>query len=99
MQIDQERNEGKLTLKIKGRLETITSIDFRRVVENNHEGIIELYVDLKELEYISSSGFRELLSASKKMKRKGGSMTIYNVNDEVMELFEITGFKEILNIR
>ena len=60
--------------------------------------IEELVLDLKNLEYISSAGLRVLLSAQKKMNRKG-SMVIKNVNDTVMEVFEITGFVDILRFR
>ncbi|MGN0438356.1 MAG: STAS domain-containing protein, partial [Lachnospiraceae bacterium] len=63
------------------------------------EGITELNVDIKELKYVTSAGLRVLLAATKKMKLKGGIMTIYNANEDVMEVFEITGFIEILNIR
>lgn len=99
MQIEQERQEDKLTLKISGRLETSTAPELQTVVDRELEGITELRMDIKDLEYVSSAGLRVLLAATKKMKAKEGIMTIHHVNEDVMEVFEITGFKEILNIR
>lgn len=99
MQIDQERQDKKLTLKVSGRLETSTAPDLQKVIDHELDGITELKVDVKEMEYVSSAGLRVLLAATKKMKAKGGIMTIHHANEEVMEVFEITGFNEILNIR
>lgn len=99
MQIEQERQENKLTLKISGRLETSTAPELQMIVDRELEGITELRMDIKELEYVSSAGLRVLLAATKKMKAKEGSMTIHHANEEVMEVFEITGFKEILDIK
>ena len=99
MQIDQERQDDKLTLKISGRLETLTAPDLQKVVDLELGEITELKLDIKELEYVSSAGLRVLLAATKKMKAKGGTMTIYHANKEVMDVFAITGFKDILNIR
>lgn len=99
MQIEQVREEEKLILKISGRLETSTAPELQSVVENELDGIADLWMDLETLEYVSSAGLRVLLAASKKMKARGGNMIVQHVNEEVMEVFEITGFKEILNIR
>lgn len=99
MQIIRERMNEKLTLKLSGRLETTTAPDLQKLVDYELEGITELNVDIKELEYISSAGLRVLLAATKRMKAKRGITTIYNANEDVMEVFEITGFNEILNIR
>lgn len=99
MQIEQVREEEKLILKISGRLETSTAPELQSVVENELDGVADLWMDLETLEYVSSAGLRVLLAASKKMKARGGNMIVQHVNEEVMEVFEITGFKEILNIR
>lgn len=99
MQIEQERQEKQLTLKLSGRLETSTAPELLGVVEEELEDVTELKLDLEKLEYVSSAGLRVLLAASKKMKAKSGAMTVHHVNEEVMEVFEITGFKEILDIR
>lgn len=98
MQIESNRTQGCLNLKLSGRLETSTALELQAVVEKELEGTDELKLDMEGIEYVSSAGLRVLLAASKEMKAKGGNMIVSHVNDDVMEVFEITGFKEILNI-
>lgn len=98
MQIESNRTQGCLELKLSGRLETSTAPELQAVVEKELEGTDELKLDMEGIEYVSSAGLRVLLAASKEMKAKGGNMIVSHVNDDVMEVFEITGFKEILNI-
>lgn len=99
MRIEQESQEKKLTLKIIGRLETSTAPDLQKALDAGLPDMVELDMDLEELAYVSSAGLRVLLGAKKKMKAKeGGVMTVRNVRKEVMEVFEITGFKEILEL-
>ncbi len=99
MQIEKEKQEKMLILKMSGRLETSTAPKLQEVVEKELEEVTELRLDMKNLEYVSSAGLRVLLAASKKMKAKNAVMTVYNVNEEVMEVFKITGFNEILSIQ
>lgn len=99
MQIEKEKQEKMLILKLSGRLETSTAPKLQEVVEKELEEVTELRLDMKKLEYVSSAGLRVLLAASKKMKAKNAVMTVYNVNEEVMEVFKITGFNEILSIQ
>jgi len=99
MQIDREKQEGKLNLKLSGRLDTSTAPMLQETLEQDEEDITELNLDMENLEYISSAGLRVLLAATKKMKAKGGTMTLYHAKEEVMEVFEITGLNEILNIQ
>jgi len=99
MQIEKEKQEKMLILKLSGRLETSTAPKLQEVVEKELEEVTELRLDMKNLEYVSSAGLRVLLAASKKMKAKNAVMTVYNVNEEVMEVFKITGFNEILSIQ
>lgn len=99
MQIEKEKQEKMLILKLGGRLETSTAPKLQEVVEKELEEVTELRLDMKNLEYVSSAGLRVLLAASKKMKAKNAVMTVYNVNEEVMEVFKITGFNEILSIQ
>ena len=99
MQIESNKTDSRLDLKLSGRLETSTAPQLQEIVDNELEGISELQMDIEHIEYVSSAGLRVLLAASKKMKGKGGSMIVSHVNDDVMEVFEITGFKEILNIQ
>ncbi len=97
MTITKEINGSKLLLKISGRLDTASSPELQEVLNNSLDGAASLVLDLKELEYISSSGLRVLLSAHKSMSGKEG-MIVKNVNETVMEVFEITGFSDILSI-
>lgn len=99
MQIESNKTDSRLDLKLSGRLETSTAPQLQEIVDKELEGISELQMDIEHIEYVSSAGLRVLLAASKKMKAKGGSMIVSHVNDDVMEVFEITGFKEILNIQ
>lgn len=99
MQIEREEQGDKITLKLIGRLNTVTSPLLQKTLEQEKEDITEIDMDLEKLEYISSSGLRVLLATTKKMKAKGGTMTLYNVNEEVMEVLEITGLNVVLDIR
>lgn len=99
MQIEREKQEEKLTLKLSGRLDTSTAPMLQETVEREQEGVTELNLDMEKLEYVSSAGLRVLLSSAKKMTAKGGTMNLFHVNEDVMDVFEITGFNEILNIR
>lgn len=97
MTIDKNHDGTKLEIALEGRLDTMTAPQLEEEVKNNIEGIKELIFDLKNLAYVSSAGLRVLLSAQKIMNKQG-SMTIRNANEEVMEIFEVTGFIDILNI-
>ncbi|MCR5619637.1 MAG: STAS domain-containing protein [Lachnospiraceae bacterium] len=97
MTIDKTLEGTKLEISLEGRLDTMTAPQLEEEVKNNIEGIKELIFDLKNLAYVSSAGLRVLLSAQKIMNKQG-SMTIRNANEEVMEIFEVTGFIDILNI-
>ena len=98
MTIETSREQEKLCLKVKGRLDTMTSPQLDKEVETNLKGTEQLTMDLSELDYVSSAGLRVLLSAHKSMKKQGGSMVVRGVNEEVQEVFTITGFSEILTI-
>lgn len=91
--------EGKtLTLEIDGRLDTLTSPTLQNEINSSIEGIENLVLDFKKLVYISSAGLRVVLSAQKEMNVRG-SMVVKNCSQEVMEIFEMTGFSEILNLK
>lgn len=87
----------ELNIALEGRLDTNTAPKLEAELKKNIEGITRLVFDIEKLEYISSAGLRVLLSAHKIMTRQG-IMAIRNVREEVMEIFEVTGFDEILNI-
>ena len=98
MTIEIKKNVDELVLEITGRVDTITAPALDKTINENLEGVKTLILDLKSLEYISSAGLRVLLSAQKKMSQIG-SMKIKNVCELVMEVFEMTGFADILNIK
>ena len=97
MKINKMTEGEKLTIGIEGRLDTTTSPELSKELETSLDGVTELVLDLTLLEYISSSGLRVLLSAQKAMNGKG-TMVVKNVSEMVMEVFDITGFTDILTI-
>lgn len=96
MTIDKELADGKLTLKVGGRLDTNTSPDLE--AELKLDGVNEVVFDFANLEYISSAGLRILLTAQKAMMACGGKMTVANPNESVKGVFEITGCSDIFTI-
>ena len=97
MEINKNLNGDVLELKIIGRLDTTTAPALEAEVKNSLEGLKSIVFDLEGLEYISSAGLRVLLSAQKSMNKQG-TMKLVNVNEVVMEVFEITGFVDVLTI-
>ncbi len=97
MKIDLKKEDKKLTIKLGGKLDTNTSPELDSKM-NELEGMEEVIIDMKELDYISSAGLRVLLSMQKVMNKQG-KMTIINVCDNVMDIFEVTGFSDILTIQ
>ena len=97
LNIDKSVNGNELVLKLSGRLDTTTAPELETEVKSNIEGIGSLIFDLGALEYISSAGLRVLLS-SQKIMNKQGDMVVRNVSEEVKEIFEVTGFSDILTI-
>ena len=97
MTIEIKRNAEVTTIDIVGRLDTTTAPELDKTINNDIADVKNLVLDFKGLEYISSAGLRVLLGAQKKMQ-KIGSMKLINVCEEVMEVFEMTGFADILVI-
>ena len=97
MTIEIKRNAEETTIELSGRLDTTTAPVLDKTINNDLEGTKNLILNFKNLEYISSAGLRVLLGAQKKMQ-KIGSMKVINVREEVMEVFEMTGFADILTI-
>ena len=98
MTIDKVQNGTELTVRVSGRLDTTTAPQLEEDLKASFDGVETLVMDLSDLEYISSAGLRVLLSAQKVMSRQG-SMTVTGVNDTIMEIFEVTGFSDILTIK
>ncbi len=88
--------EGKAAFALEGRLDTVTAPDLEQELKGALDGVSELTMDLGKLEYVSSAGLRVLLSAQKVMNKQG-RMKLVNVSDTIMEIFEVTGFAEILS--
>ena len=97
MTITEERNNNLVILKIEGRLDTTTAPTLEKTINEILDGVTELVLDMNQLTYVSSAGLRVLLSTQKKMN-KLGTMKLIGVCEEVMEVFEMTGFADILNI-
>ena len=97
MTIEKTVTENALDLKISGRLDKTTAPQLEAELKQIVGEITELTLDFFELEYMSSAGLRVLLAAQKVMNRQGG-MKLIGVNDDIMEVFEITGFSDILTI-
>ena len=97
MTISIDKNEDAMTITLEGRLDTESAPELDKIVETELYGIKTLVFDMKGLEYISSSGIRVILKAQKTMNNQG-VMKLTNVNDTVMEVFDITGFLDILTI-
>ena len=97
MTINKQLNGSALTLALEGRLDTVTSPELDKVLDENLDGAESIVLDFAGLDYISSAGLRVLLSAHKAMAGKGG-MKVVNVKDIVKEVFDVTGFADILDI-
>lgn len=98
MTIETVEEPGKLLLEIAGRLDTATAPKLEETLKNKLEGVVELVLDITGLEYISSAGLRVLLTAHKTMKRQEGSMIVRGANEDIREVFVITGFINILTV-
>ena len=97
MTIDKKTEGKQLELAVSGRLDTMTAPELEKVIKENIEGVQELVLDFKDLEYISSAGLRVVLGARKAMG-DGGSFMVCNLCSDVREIFDITGFSDIITI-
>ena len=97
MTIAKNQNGTHLDLAVEGRLDTTTAPQLEAELKQSMNGVTELALDFSKLEYLSSAGLRVLLSAQKVMNKQG-SMVIRNVNETIMEIFEVTGFADILTV-
>lgn len=97
MTINKNQEGTRLEILLEGRLDTTTSPMLETELKQALDGITELTFNFEKLEYISSAGLRILLAAQKRMSRQG-SMVVKNVNEVIAEVFEVTGFSDILTI-
>ena len=98
MNINIEKENGITILKIEGRLDTTSAPELEKAINDEGEALKNLVLDFKGVDYISSAGLRVLLTAQKKMNVQG-SMELVNVSEAVMDIFEMTGFADILVIK
>jgi anti-sigma B factor antagonist len=97
LDIKKTMDGDKLIIALEGRLDTITAPELEAVVKEELDGANSLEFDFTNLAYVSSAGLRVLLSAQKTMNGKGG-MVVKNVSEEIQEIFDVTGFSDILTI-
>ena len=97
LNIEKKTNESELTVALTGRLDTTTAPELETVIKQSLDDVTALNIDMEALEYISSAGLRVLLSAQKVMNKKG-EMKVTHVSETIMEIFEVTGFSDILTI-
>ncbi len=97
MEIKVNQKKNMVIIMPIGRLDTTTSPQFEQEIKK-YISVPNLQVDFKNLEYISSAGLRVILTAFKQITKQGGTMKLCNLNDQVMEVFEITGFKKIFKL-
>lgn len=97
LNIEKTQNNDTLTVALDGRLDTTTAPRLETELKAALDDVNALVFDMKKLAYISSAGLRVLLSAQKVMNKKGG-MVVRNVNAEIMDIFDVTGFVDILTI-
>ena len=97
MTIEKNLNGTELAVTIAGRLDTTTAPQLEAALKESYEGVEKLVLDFTALEYLSSAGLRVLLAAQKVMNKQG-EMIIRNVNETINEIFEVTGFVDILTI-
>ena len=99
MTVTEDFVDDKLVLSVEGRIETNTAPEFQSAVLGAFQKCSNVVIDFEEVAYISSAGLRGLLLGHKTAQSKGGSMVLTNVNDAVMEVLKVTGFKNILTIQ
>ncbi|MGN0480049.1 MAG: STAS domain-containing protein [Lachnospiraceae bacterium] len=98
MNISKTLEGTELTIALTGRLDTTTAPELEKEVKDSLDGVTKFTLDLAKLEYISSAGLRVLLGAQKVMNKQG-EMTVTNVSSDIQEIFDVTGFCDILNIQ
>lgn len=98
MQVDIRKDNSTLTLKLEGRLDTLSAPELDAGLKNSLEGIELLILDFSRLQYVSSAGLRVILSAQKQMTARNGKMIVRDVNPGVLDILEMTGFAGILTI-
>jgi anti-sigma B factor antagonist len=99
METVKSLSDGKIILSVNGKLSAAAAPEFDAAVEDALGESDTLVLDFKEVSYLASAGLRVLVSAQKKLSARGGALSLVNVRNEVMDVFEVTGLDEILDIR
>ena len=97
MEVKKELQGTTLTVQISGRLDASNAAELTKELNTSLNGVKDLILDFNGLEYVASAGLRVLLTAQKRMNKQG-SMKVKNISQEIREIFEVTGFDELLNI-
>ncbi len=97
LNINKNASGSNLTVSLEGRLDTTTAPQLEEELKSSLDGVTDLVIDIKDTQYISSAGLRVLLSAQKTMNKQG-KMVVKNPSEEVKEIFDVTGFSDILTI-
>ena len=97
MTIEKNLNGTELNVKVSGRLDTTTAPELEATLNDSMSGVTKLVLDFASLEYLSSAGLRVLLQAQKTMNKQG-EMVVRNINETISEIFEVTGFSDVLTI-
>ena len=98
MTVEKITNGDSLTLRVEGRVDTTNAKEFEEIITNSLDGVKNLIMDFESLEYISSAGLRVILMVIKTMKKQG-SMSVINANEMVKEIFEVTGFSDLMEVK
>ena len=98
MEVKFNKQDSTLTVAISGNIDTVTAPELDTKLQENLSGIKDLILDFAAVDYISSAGLRVILMANQQLEDADGTMTIKNVNDDVRDVFEMTGFDSLLNL-
>ena len=98
MEVKFDKQDSNLTVVISGNIDTVTAPELDSKLQENLSGIKNLVLDFAAVDYISSAGFRVILMTNQLMEDADGEMTVKNVNDDVRDVFEMTGFDSLLNL-
>lgn len=98
MEATFDKNANSLTVAVTGSIDTVTAPQLDSLLQENWDGVTELIMDFAEVDYISSAGLRVILMANQQMEECDGSMTVRNINEDIREIFEMTGFDSLLDL-
>ena len=98
MEVKFNKQDSSLTVTISGNIDTVTAPELDSKLQENISDVKDLVLDFAAVDYISSAGLRVILMANQQMEDVDGNMTVKNVNDDVRDVFEMTGFDSLLNL-